>query len=625
MKCITCGQEIPDTSTTCPYCNNKVEPIVTASEALGINNSVLPQTPNDYKLPKDQLSMTGVISTVTPENMVEQPAAPVEPVPTVTETPTVSNIPTPPPVPSVPTPPAPPVSSVAPASEALSVGTVETPAAPAPQQSYFDPTKVNLDNVDLNANANAQTLDYTQASASDRLGSTIDPKKDDGKKKSKKKVVVLAVVLLLVLAIFGGGIFVYFTQFQSTDKRIDKVVDGVFKNITAINNSKFEEGSGNYKLSYSSQKNDDNFKVDVNGKYAYNLPSKKVDLIANFTSINHNQDLIDKELNVELYLESNRAYFLMQNFKNDYVYTDIDNTYSVIKDVETRFNNPEELLLFKVINQMYDGGLDTFTKDYHKYITNISQNDINYQNINKGIRDAVKETLKSAHPTQTIDGGNNVIKINLKNPDTFKNMNKTFVNSLKNNKQAWGELTKLFGNENELYNLLMKQVDTADYKGINADIVIATDMFKDSLKYIKIPSVVDGKICYTTITPVGSGYKVVSKLEGRDIVNITYSKSTSKTSTTETKVYKLSGIIYENGVANNLNIELELVKDINPSKINVITRNSIDYQYLTQTDYTDLASKLEEFGNLGVLFKSHYIGVQTPDVNGTEEPPAEVE
>ena len=618
MKCITCGQEIPDTSTTCPYCNNKVEPIQTASQALGVDNNQLPQTPNDYKLPMDQLSLTGAISTVNPENSSVQQTV-VENIPAPPQAPSV---PTPPPAPSIPTPPAAPSTGT---TNAIDVGTVQAAPAAPQEQVYFDPTKVNLDNVDLNANANAQTLDYTQTSASDKLGSTIDPSNAKTKNKGKKKTLGLIIALLLILAVFGGGVFVYFTQFQSADKRIDKVVDGLFKNITSINNSKFEEGSGTYKLSYSSSKNDDKFSINANGKYAYNLPSKKIDVIANITSINHNQELLDNELNVELYLESNRAYFLMQNFKNDYVYTDIDNSYTVIKDIESRFNNPEELLLFKLTNQLYDNGLDALTKDYHKYLTNISQNDINYQNITKGIREATKEVLKSANSTQTIENGNNVIKISLKSPDTLKNMNKTFINSLKNNKQAWQELVKLTGNENELYNSLMKVVEDATYQGINSDIIIATDMFKNNLKYIIIPSVKDNKVCYTTITPAGSGYKVVTKQEGREIVNITYSKSTSKTSTTETKTYKVNGVIYQDGVANNLNIELELVKDINPNKITVITRNSIDYQYLTETDYNDLASKLEVFGNLGVLFKSHYVGVTPSTEVDPETPPAEGE
>ena len=55
MKCINCNQEIPDTSNVCPFCNNKVEPLVNSAEALGIQNNVLPNTPENYVLPKDQI------------------------------------------------------------------------------------------------------------------------------------------------------------------------------------------------------------------------------------------------------------------------------------------------------------------------------------------------------------------------------------------------------------------------------------------------------------------------------------------------------------------------------------------------------------------------------------------
>ena len=126
MKCITCSRDIPDTSTVCPYCNNKVEPAMTAGEALGVTN-VLPTTPSEYKLPKDQ---NNVVNT-QPVNTTDilPPAPPTLEEETKTE-------------------------EVVEETKTEDVGTITPPT--------FDPNSVNLENIDLNANANAQTLDLTK-------------------------------------------------------------------------------------------------------------------------------------------------------------------------------------------------------------------------------------------------------------------------------------------------------------------------------------------------------------------------------------------------------------------------------------------------------------------------------
>ena len=62
--------------------------------------------------------------------------------------------------------------------------------------------------------------------------------------------------------------------------------------------------------------NDDHYNIKVDGKTLYNLPNKKIDIITNFKSIDNGTELLNEELNTELYLENNRAYFLLQNFTN---------------------------------------------------------------------------------------------------------------------------------------------------------------------------------------------------------------------------------------------------------------------------------------------------------------------
>ena len=583
MKCINCNQEIPDTSTTCPFCNNPVTPTVTPVESAVTTD--LPNTPDNYVLPKDQVVQTSNIPS--PPSMDEEvtPSVPVR-----TEVPAEPNLPKPP--------------------------QIEDTSIPSPniasEPTYIDPTTLNLDNVDLNANPTAESIDLTKSGG--KIASTIIHNKDEEERKLKRKRTIIIVLFVIILVGMGIGGFFYFTQFKSTDKRIDKVVDGLFSFTTSLNNSKIENGSGNYNLTYTSSMNNENLSFDISGKYGYDLPNKKIDVIANIKKYNHNGELIDEELNSELYLESKRAYVLLQNFDTKYFYTNINNTKNVLDDIESRFDKPEELIVFKLLNIIYDGGLEEFSKDYDRYIDNISQNDINYMNIINGLKKAVKEALKNAPSTQTFENNKNVIRISLNKEDKVKAIYKSILSSLKDNKNAYQEIVKLYGgNDSTFYDAMSDKIEKLNVAGINGNITIVTDPFKNNLISISLPIIRDNKVHLLTISPKGSGYKIVLKLENKEVLNVTYSKSSSKESQTTTKKYNLKGIAYKNDIANNFELNLEMIQDITPQKIDVITRNSIDYQYLTADDFNTIAGKIKEFGNLGVVFSSHYKGVQPQD------------
>jgi hypothetical protein len=491
------------------------------------------------------------------------------------------------------------------------------PTANTSVPAFINPQTLDASNMDLNANPEFSPTDLTLAGTKD--ASTLAPKKEN--KISKKKLIILIVVLVLVLTLGGLGIWFYITQYTTADKRIDKAIDKLFANTQTLNNSKIEKSSGSYKLSYSSSKNDDNLTISADGKYGIDLPNKKIDIITNIKSYNHNQELLNGEINAELYLENSRVYFLHQNYNNQYVYTDIANSKEVITAIENRFNNPEELLLFKVINSLYANGLTDLSLNYSKYIDNISQNDINYMNIISGVKTSIKTMLKDASKTQEFKNGNNVITINIASPDAKKNMFKSYADTLKSNQKAYSEIAKIYGGDTQYYKDLIDKLDKLEYPE-TGNIVIVTDAFKNTLKYITLPIVKDSKVYNTKITPVGSGFKIVSKLGDKEVLNITYSRSSSKTSTTETVTHAVKGVVVENDVANNIDVSLELTKDINPNKISVITRNSIDYAYLTPTDYETYAAYLSEQGNLGVLFKSHYKGYsETPEGEAVVEAP----
>ena len=410
MKCINCNQEIPDTSNTCPFCNNKVEPIVSAAEAMGITNNVIPNTPTDYVLPKDQAAIdtTNIpapptMDQVQPQNIPAPPTMdePVQPsVPQRTEEVVNPNVATP--------------------TEVLEDKGIPAPPKPgdAPE---VNSNLLSMQNVDLNANPMASSIDLTKSG--ERLASTaIHGEKEDEAIKNKKKARIILIVFIILLILFGLGIYFYISQYTTADKRIDRAVDSLFSFTNSFTNSKIESGSGSYTLSFTSNKNSEELTIEANGKYGYDLPSKKIDLITNFTKYNHNGDLLNEELNTELYLESNRAYLLLQNFDTKYFYTDIDNSKAVIEDIESRFDNPDKLLLFAIVNNLYGNGLDDFSKSYKIYLDNISQNSINYTTIISGLKTALKEGIKSAPHSQKFEGNKNVIRISLNREDIVRNI-----------------------------------------------------------------------------------------------------------------------------------------------------------------------------------------------------------
>ena len=365
MKCIKCGQEIPDNSTICPYCNSE----------LAQNNQVLPNTPDSFVLPKDQQQAES--GTVTQSQEVVTPPAPVvqkvvvktintqEPVNEVAviepnlpvENPAQPEMIQPETVASVP------VQHEEQPQSVEQIQPASTTPTPSVSPSTFNPSQMNLENIDLNSNRNLP--DGYTGTASEKIASTIDHKKENIKAK-KKKLLTVIVVFMIIFAFGGVGYYFYYTQFQTSEERINATVDTIFSSINSIKNDSIEEGSGTYKLDFSLAKNNDTLSIKSNGNYAYNLPTKKIDLIANFSSINHNGELLSSELNTELFLENSRAYFLLQNFSNQYVYTDVNNSKNVLDDIQTRFNDPEELLLFKLINSAYDNGLDDFSDNYDK-------------------------------------------------------------------------------------------------------------------------------------------------------------------------------------------------------------------------------------------------------------------
>ena len=583
MKCITCSKDIPDASTTCPFCNNKVEPITSASEALGTQD-VVPTTPSEYKLPKDQANINK--EAVTP---------PIN----------TTDI----------MPPPPPSMEEEVQEERVEEEEVDTQAnevgiiAPPPQREELP----NIENMDLNANANALSLDLTKDKAVDNL----NPNKQVKTKKKlnikiNKKTIILLVIAIVVIGLTVGGVKLYNLLYKSNETRLINAVNKLFVFTNSISSDDFVNGSGSYEIKYSHGNENNNISFNIDGKYGYDIKKQRIDLIANIKSFKkNNEDLLDEELNTELYLNESRVYFLMQNFNDNYIYMDVKDAYSNLKQVEDRFNNPTELFLFKNVNYLFDKGLDKHAGKYSEYISKASSNDVDFSLIIQGISGAVSSALNGLSYTQNIEGKTNVIRINLNNADVIKGIFKEINEYYHTNPVISEEITKIYGDD--FYNYFNQLIDSYEFKPIDGDIVIKTDLFSKSLISVTIPSLKDGKVVNTTIVPVGMGFKITSVQDNNTILELEYSTNSSSTSVTTSTLYSLSGFTGSGDDKKDFNLQVTITKDLTPTDVDVNVRNSIDYKYLTETDYQDIANKIRSYGKFGELFNQYYKGIQLPD------------
>lgn len=476
--------------------------------------------------------------------------------------------------------------------------------------SSITPPPIN-NPANLNSNPNLYINDLT--------GGSKEASTQVTKKKSNKKIIIIVLIIILIIAGALGGAY-YYTQYKMADKRIDAVFDGLTSFTSSITNAKVNQGSGNYTLNASITEGVNNYGLKSTGIYAYDLPNKKIDLTTNITSITDGEELLNAPLNVELYLESDTAYLLLQNFTSNYIYTNVENTQATIKDIESRFSNPDDIILFAILNYMYSHGLDITTENYSKIINNISQNDINYQVMLTTLKTACKAGLKASSYTESVDGSSNVITISLNEASQAK-MISAFMKTFTTNTTALSQLSTLIGVDEKTLKTDLTNY-AANYKGttIEGNLVIKTDMFKQSFVSLSFPLIIDGNTYKMSLVKSGSGYNIKGKLADKEVINLTTSKTTTKSSTTNETDHTLAGTIYYNNKAYTINIVLNDIRNVTNAGISVITRNSIDYKYYSSDDRAALVTSISNYGNLGLKFKDAYVGTQTVSEDTTITP-----
>ena len=600
MKCISCGNLIPDASVVCPYCNSKVqpeapatpvydvkpsEPVMTpppvASSEQNSMTSAIPETPSQPVLPQDQgMSFASAVSsntgatnnsvstgTVQSSDGMMSSGTPVQGRPAETNS-TVS-------VGQVSTPLQPSENSL------NNVGAIDNsqPVNPAPVGNTVNQNSgVSSNNgmvppqPPINASPNeAQVLASQGQVVSGEKIATMTPA--EPKKKKKGKLILIIVIAVILLALIGGGVFVYFYEFRSGDTRIDKVVNGLLSFTNGVKNENVELGSGSYTIDATIGADDQQFGFALNGKYAFDLSKKLVDTTVNVESLNLGQELLEEELNLEVYLYDSKMYLLFQNFFEKYISYPIEG--------------------------------------YDELFSGVEQNDINYALIINAYKTAIKSALKASNYSQTIkdvdiNGSTqkaNVITMNLTEANQ-KSMIRAFVNTLKNNDTALEEMAKVSGEDvATIESNLDAMIDNDDYLLNNSMVIeIYTEMLGD--EFLGVHCTMDTEDDTTNIIdlfPITNGYSLSVREGDQEIINMDVTSTEKSTSTTRESTVNVTAVFYSDGTAANIELSMGVVEDVNPNVEEVNVRNSVDYRYLSDAEKQQIINSVSQFGTLGLI------------------------
>lgn len=600
MKCISCGNLIPDASVVCPYCNSKVqpeapatpvydvkpsEPVMTpppvASSEQNSMTSAIPETPSQPVLPQDQgMSFASAVSsntgatnnsvstgTVQSSDGMMSSGTPVQGRPAETNS-TVS-------VGQVSTPLQPSENSL------NNVGAINNsqPVNPVPVGNTVNQNSgVSSNNgmvppqPPINANPNeAQVLANQGQVVSGEKIATMTPA--EPKKKKKGKLILIIVIAVILLALIGGGVFVYFYEFRSGDTRIDKVVNGLLSFTNGVKNENVELGSGSYTIDATIGADDQQFGFALNGKYAFDLSKKLVDTTVNVESLNLGQELLEEELNLEVYLYDSKMYLLFQNFFEKYISYPIEG--------------------------------------YDELFSGVEQNDINYALIINAYKTAIKSALKASNYSQTIkdvdiNGSTqkaNVITMNLTEANQ-KSMIRAFVNTLKNNNTALEEMAKVSGEDvATIESNLDAMIDNDDYLLNNSMVIeIYTEMLGD--EFLGVHCTMDTEDDTTNIIdlfPITNGYSLSVREDDQEMINMDVTSTEKNTSTTRESTVSVTAVFYSDGTAANIEVSMGVVEDVNPNVEEVNVRNSVDYRYLSDVEKQQIINSVSQFGTLGLI------------------------
>ncbi len=507
MKCISCGNEIPDVSTICPFCgsgNTPVKPIENTEE--------MEHTQVLEPLSQETIESTQAQVGVEGENTSLQ--TPVEDSPILYETPT------------------------------------EKPTLPE----------------DLVVDANPLNQPELVKDGEKITNITPPPVQE----KSKKKLFILigsVVLVLLLLVVF----FLYMALFKSAEKRVDAVLNGLFQTIN-VNQKIVEKASGNSKIKADLTMDNNNFKGILEEKYAYDFKQKLADVTFTLSEANYNNTsyIGSEPLKLQTYLYDKKAYILLPNFYENYIYNTIE--------------------------------------DYDKIFDSIYKEDVQYQVIINGLKNALKASVKATSMKQTVEKKTigkkaeqvNVITISLNEANQKRFIN-TLFNQLKNNTKFLEECSKLSDSTvDELKEKLDEAKEEIEYTKTNAQIEIYTSTFGTSFKGIKY---IEGSQTLE-LYPIGKNYIIDGNLKEMSIyLKLNNTLKNTKTEEVQNLKVEFSANTKEDEHTIKGTVEIEGSLDKEPKVEKVNTKNSVEASHIPEADKERILNSIMQYGNFKSIFE----------------------
>lgn len=613
MKCRSCANLIPDNSVTCPYCSAPVEPVVS-----GISNTQ-PANNGNAGMVTNVINNQEVTPAPTAASVPETPGAPVLPqdqemvVPPVAEAPVEAPVmpvatPTPAPVtpvvneafPTVETPVSEPtVTPVTPVEAQVQT----PPVASAPVMANSMPVENNMGTVNVDAINSAPMsgpvvtpAQTPEAITNPVVADTMSlPTADMGEfgqkigtaapvKTKKKKNPLIFIILFVLLAIVGFGVFAYFYEFKSGDKRLETIVNGMFSFTNRVQSEVVTKASGSYTIDAKVNAGEQEFSTKMNGKYAYDWKNKIEDATLNIESLNLGTELLADDLNVELYLKDSKIYVLLQNFYDKYIFTEVE-------------------------------GLD-------KLFDSLSA-DINYRLILNTYKNAIANGLKATEYKQTVGDATingktekaNIITI-VMNQNNQKLLTRAAYNTVINNTMVMNELSKLMGKDvATIKEEMKKEFESVEYEDSKSTIEFYTDLMGTKLIGIKIANN-DDKKQVIEIEQVVGGAKIIAYENNKKLGDVTIKTTKKNTSTTKESTITIDTNFVVEKENYKANITIGNVQDLTPVVNEVNVKNSVNMANLTPEDMNKIITNISNFGPLGAMIKGFLAGMapQTPQV-----------
>lgn len=412
----------------------------------------------------------------------------------------------------------------------------------------------------------ADLLENTAMYVMDATGEqpTVTPTFESAPKKKKTGLIIGIIVGVIVLLIAILGVIGYFFEFRSADKRITSVVNNIFKKIN-VSTEKVEKSSGKFSIDGKISFDNQTYDAKLSANYGIDLTDKLINLDMSLDNLNIGMELLDEPLKINSYVTDSKVYLLFSNFYDKFIYTNVDGVEKIFDAVE--------------------------------------QNDISYQIMLDGIRDAIKESLVAANKKQSIKDGKNVVRIDL-TKENQKLVADAARKSLLNNDSLLTEISKLTGKDIKELKASLEETETDEIEESDGYFELITNIM--GTEFVEF-SIHDENVVLT-VTEKDVVLKAYD--EGKLVGDFKITFDSKKASKVEEINVKVDATIYVEEKAYTVNLGVKVENDVNPKVEKADFKNSVSVENMSQEDLLSIYDKVSKFGKLGV-FITQYMRIDT--------------